>query len=200
MTKEFPDRLTNEMLWQNEQQAMDLLGRQPDEVVSIKVRPITADGWNAYVYGNEYDEIEAALGPANLRGTLGESWGRQDNAGQFRDGDNVFVVAEHETGPEIVAYLAVIAASLGLAEKVVGLTKTIIETVLKHSELKKAKIAATEKQESPGERFYVADGVSIEIRTKRGGKRIASFELAPGLHISETHLLTMLKAALVSLP
>lgn len=197
----FPDRFEGEYNWSSERDARAILGIENDELVSVKLRPISVDGWNAYVYENEYETMWSILGQGLKRGKVGESWRRPDNAGLYHAKDGDFLVAEHETGPEWIVVIGLITASLSFSKELVGFIKTMIETVSKHVELKKA---AGEKVTGstpsvPGERYYGADGVSVEIRTKRGGKRIAAFELAPGTQISEEELLSALKLGLRSI-
>jgi hypothetical protein len=181
--------------WPNETAAQDLLGGSRGDLISLKVRPIDTDGWNRYVYADEYTEMRSILGPGLRRGRLGD--GPADNAGVYQTEGGLYLVAEHETGPEIVVYLAAIGAALGLAEKLVGLIKVIMEIIAKHVENKRQQQESSSPKVNPsGERYYDADAISIEVRTRSGAKRLAVFELQRGVSVSESEILAALRTAL----
>jgi hypothetical protein len=195
-----PSRFDSTQPWQNETEAQQLMGDMTNELASIKIRPVSPDGWDRYVYAKEYEEIWAQLGPELRRGNVGT--GKPENAAIYQEADSneKFCVAEHETGPEIIVVLALITAGLGLIDKLVGLAKTIIETINRHSELKKSSGVPGEGQFAPGERYFPAEGISFEIRTRDGSKRIAYYELGPGVEIDEKALSAFIMHAVQTKP
>ena len=100
--------------------ARQLLGGKPDELVSFKIRPIPK--WpvdspdqihNAHVYPNEYSTIYNWLSrfPKTAEGIVnGKATGFKP------DGENEVLFVEHESGPEVILYLGVATAALGLAK------------------------------------------------------------------------------------
>ena len=140
-----------------------LLGGQPGEVVSFKIRPIPK--WpvdsptqihDAYVYPNEYSAIYEWLSrfPKTTEGFINGK-----AIGINADGRNQLLFVEHESGPEIILYLGVATAALGLAKSVVDLVTTIIKIVSQANEAKKAGTDAG--------RYYEAAAITIEKRTSK---------------------------------
>jgi hypothetical protein len=152
-------------------EASSLLGADPDEIVSIKVRPTHVAGEftdaNAHVYPDEYAEIfEHLAGFQQVR--TGYAMSGKYRLIRLESGILVLFV-EHETGPEIVFVLDVIrdgaiaagaAATAGI--QIVKLINLIRDAVVGGT-AKKAK-------GKPCQRYYAAEKISLEKRLKAGTK------------------------------
>ncbi|MFL6519908.1 MAG: hypothetical protein ACJ8NS_06780 [Chthoniobacterales bacterium] len=143
-------------------EARSLLSPSDEPLISIKIRPI--DKWpiaspsdfrNRYVYPSEYSQLEIFLSrfTAERRGDVSRGKAIAFTAGSGQE----FLFVEHETGPEIVLYLGVITAGLGLAKAVIDLVAIIIKTINDSNAAKKAGKASG--------RHYEANAISIEERT-----------------------------------
>lgn len=139
--------------------------RDSEGMISIKLRPISkwpistnSEFVNAYMYPAEYEEVSSYLVDKKLISST-EYGVTVCKVG----GKDEFLVVEHETGAEIVVTLAVITASLSLAKEVISLIKVIIEVIDKKNEQKK-------RDAESRERFYGAEAISIEQRTKNGAE------------------------------
>lgn len=170
-------------------EANKLLGQTTDDLVSIKVRPLAElphatieEMNNAYVYNSEYQNILNYLAKEKL---IKEGYVSRGKAYMYSIGPNEeFVFVEHETGPEIVAGLALMTASLSLAKTVVELVLYVIKAVDEENKKK-------QQGQSSG-RYYGAKAISIEKRTKSGAKIITTIELPAEGEISKEELLQLI--------
>jgi hypothetical protein len=171
-------------------QAAQVLNFIDDDVFSIKIRPSTQNSIadvervsNAYVYPNEYKEIYHYLKPVE---TNYEGYVNGQAKKYVLNQNEEFLFIEHETGPEIITTLALIAASIPLLTAIVELTNTIIKTVSESNEKKK-------KGKESG-RYYEAKTIVIEIRKKKKVKIIKVISLpVNSAQMSDKELLKFLK-------
>lgn len=152
-------------------EAAGLLGASAPTLTSLKVRPVAKwpierdeDFHNAYVYPSEYALIYKAIDASQLR-RLSEGHVSQGKAIALGTpaGDRL-VFVEHETGPEIVAALALAAASVSLLKEVVSLVREILKGVNEKNEAKRKGASA--------DRYYQAAAISIEERTPGSSRLI----------------------------
>lgn len=155
-------------------EAAELLGSPA--ATSLKIRPVA--NWpierddefsNAYVYPAEYALLYKWLAASPLE-KVREGRVSSGKAVSLRTpaGDRL-VFVEHETGPEIVAALALATASVGLVKEVVGLVKEILKNINEKNEAKKAGASNA--------RYHQAAAISIEERTSTSNRIIRIIRL-----------------------
>lgn len=181
------------------EEADSLLQLSPrgDSPLSIKVRPIKkwpmqskGEFANAYVYPFEYASVNRALQKAPLVKCCTGMVGR-GRAKEYRvPASGSFLFVEHESGPEIVAYLSLENAAKSLVGEVVLLIKQVMAAVNDGNE--------TKKQQSDCSRYHEAAAISIEARTFNGANIIAVIPLPlqpddSDIQIVESALLTVME-------
>lgn len=114
-------------------EASALLGVQPDEVVSIKLRPIQTVGTldQNYLTSSDYDTIDQEI---KLSGVSVSHIGYVLDGNAFQlllpDGRSVLYV-QHETGPEIIMVLGIITAGAAAANQLIQLINTVCGIISK---------------------------------------------------------------------
>ena len=144
-----------------------------DAVISLKLRPVQwndehTELWDAYVYPAEYAQAQMTL-----KGRRLTDIGMGDRATLLSDGEQVAMLIEHETGPEVIllAKLAVAAASVSLLKEVFSFLKELLKAINEASEKRK------KAKEPIPERYYAADAVTLELRLKGDPKLLSGLEL-----------------------
>lgn len=122
-------------------EAHTLLSPQEGELVSIKVRPI--EHWpineahhftNAYLYPTEYKAAFRVLKRAKLRATREGSISRGRGTVYATQDGSEFLFVQHETGPEIIAYVGLATASVTLVTSIIQLITEILKKVNENNE------------------------------------------------------------------
>lgn len=154
--------------------ATEYLKGQAGSLVSIKVRPIDKmpvsdqdEFWDAYVYSDEYQNINAFLAKNQFVGTGSVNYGQTAHCANLQGEEFLFV--EHETGPEIIASLALITASLTLGKSIIEMITAIIKTINDSNEKK--------KKGEPSGRYHEAKAISVEKRTEKETKILKIIQL-----------------------
>ncbi len=130
----FGDKIDHHYYEMSLREPAHLLGAKIADVTSIKVRPIShwpiqedAEFQNAFMFQDEYVLVYQWLMVSSLQ-TIRELAGRPGKLILLRTGAGEPVLfAEHETGPEIVATLALATASVTLLREIVGLVREIFK-------------------------------------------------------------------------
>ena len=153
--------------------AVEHLGLPKDAVISLKLRPVKwndehTELWDAYVYSAEYERAQAVVVGRKLTNI-----GMGDRATLLKSGDEVAMLIEHETGPEVIllAKLVLATASVGLLKEVFSFFKELLKSINEASEKRK------KSKEPIPERYYAADAVSLELRLKGDPKLLNGIEL-----------------------
>ncbi|OKS84555.1 hypothetical protein [Mucilaginibacter polytrichastri] len=154
----------------------NLMAAGTAQLVSIKIRPIDSlphsdedEFCDAYVYPDEYQNFRDFLSAERLIATGLVNQGQTVRYANVNGEDYLFV--EHETGPEIIAALALITSSLTLGKSIVDLITTIIKTVSESGEKK--------RKGEPSGRYQAAKAITIENVRRRKPKSLRSFNYLP---------------------
>jgi len=149
--------------------AEQMLRVDTSALVSLKVRPVFGSGWNAYVYGDEYAAISNAAGNFSL---LNVSTGSGPSAQHYRiTEDFEFLLVMRETGPEIITVARAATVFPSVTRSIVDLVATMVKIINEKNEQKKVGCQV--------DRYHTVSAVSIEIRSKVGGKQLIKLNL-PG--------------------
>jgi hypothetical protein len=157
-------------------EASGFLNQDPQNLISIKIRPIEDEGqWkNRYVYPGEYEEIYHVLSTFTK---LQQGYVSRGKATLYESSDGTrFVFVEHETGPEIIFVLdviknicmTIITAAVAV-NQLLKLINTICHVIRKEANSK------NKGEESC--RYYGAKAISIEKRLSEGAKMIRQVKI-----------------------
>jgi hypothetical protein len=138
------------------------LGPESQELLSIKLRPVDDIGTlkSAYAYPDDYKLLRQSLDEHGFQ-RLREGWVSRGKAEVYGTPTwDVFLIAEHETGPEIVF---AVAGGVVLANILIGLLKRFISTL--------------QQNDLAGKRYHKAGAVSVEVRNENGGQQIVTISL-----------------------
>lgn len=162
------------------ERASAVLQASAEEIVSIKIRPTDrvpgiSDGWlpDRYVFDKEYGDIARELArqfDSVSTLPLGHETARLCEG--FR---GKVVVVEHETGPELIASLALLTSILGFCTALVNLTVTIMTVISDRNQQRGTTPDGTFDPESG--RCTTASGLSVELRTTATEQRCAGAPL-----------------------
>jgi hypothetical protein len=152
--------------------ASRLLNSPDDSLTSIKIRPINHfplsdqdEYWDAYVYPSEYEQIDLSL----VDNVIREGRVNYGEAKCFEVDNSKYIFAKHESGPEIIANLALITSSLTLVVSIINLVTAVIKTINDSNNKKK------DGKESG--RYHEAVAISVETRTKKNAKVVKIYKL-----------------------
>ena len=136
-------------------------------LVSLKVRPILAPGWNAYVYADEYADI---LNATNNFSLLNVSTWSGPCTQHYRINEGFeFLLVKRATGPEVITVAPSVEVLMSVTEAIVELLVMMVKIINERNEQKKAGVRV--------DRYHAVSAVSIEIRSRVGGKRLIKLNL-----------------------
>jgi hypothetical protein len=147
--------------------AEQMLQADASVLVSLKVRPIFGSGWNAYVYADEYAAIRNATDNFSL---LSVSTSAGPCTQHYRISEGLeFLLVIRATGPEVITVVRSGAVFTSIIPAIVELVAMMVKIINERNEQKKAGGRV--------DRCYIVSAVSIEIRSRAGGKRLIQLNL-----------------------
>ncbi|SAK95614.1 hypothetical protein AWB79_07250 [Caballeronia hypogeia] len=152
-----------------------------DELVSIKLRPVDEEvgASDRYVYKAEYDDLYAYLnetfGEPLVKGvTVRHGFGFA-SVYRLPSGEHILFV-EHETGPELIAYLHTIRDVLNAASGAAIALGTFVTTVNQVAHIIRKSIDDYNREPSK-RRYYSARKIKVSRRTLQEERELRHIEV-----------------------